>query len=263
MKIRELMSAEVVSVQSDCSLLDAARTLWKKDCGSLAVVDRDGALIGMLTDRDICMGAMTRGGTLASLNVAQSMAAPIQTLDPEADIEDALEKMRSHQVRRMPVLDDESKLVGMLSMADLINHSRSLRLKKDRTQMGERVLDCLTAIQHPHDTQHGVGRGILRPVARGNSAGVVARKTGRAKQAIPAPAPGTETTIISTETEGNRIGSAPGRDPVASVSEAKEAVRKAYKAKSEGQHKPAATDGPRMATPGGSAGTRAPRSKPK
>ena len=99
MKIADLMTAEVQSCAVDDTLNAAANVMWEHDCGIVPVVDADGRLVGVVTDRDVCMAAFFHGSTLADLPVSQVMARDLHTLPPEASIHDALELMREMQVR--------------------------------------------------------------------------------------------------------------------------------------------------------------------
>lgn len=119
MKIADLMTAEVQSCAVDDTLNAAANVMWEHDCGIVPVVDADGRLVGVVTDRDVCMTAFFHGSTLADLPVSQVMARDLHTLPPEASIHDALELMREMQVRRVPVVDAKGAPIGMLSLADV------------------------------------------------------------------------------------------------------------------------------------------------
>jgi CBS domain-containing protein len=119
MKVRELMSSPAHTVRATDSLADAARLLWDHDCGMLPVVDGDGRVGAAITDRDICMGALTRGKALAGLRVADSMSRRLVTCGPDDDVGTAARRMEQHQLHRLPVVDGQGKPCGVLSLNDL------------------------------------------------------------------------------------------------------------------------------------------------
>ena len=118
MKVRDLMSSPVHTCHANESLAHAAQLLWEHDCGVLPVVDRDGRVGAAITDRDICMGAWTRGKDLAALRVADSMSRSVVTCRAEEELSAAADTMAKHQLHRLPVVDEHGKPVGMLSLSD-------------------------------------------------------------------------------------------------------------------------------------------------
>src|SRR6185369_13648112 len=87
--------------------------------GCLPVLDTEGHVIGMITDRDICMAALTRGQRLNEIPVSVAMSKEVLSCGPEATLIEAEEIMRSGQVRRLPVIDSAACLVGLVSLNDL------------------------------------------------------------------------------------------------------------------------------------------------
>lgn len=119
MKVTACMSKSVHSVRPECTLSEAAKLLWEQDLGVLPVVDAEGMLRGMLTDRDICMAAFTSGRALHQLEVGNHMAKTVFALMPGDTLAAAEKRMAMHQLRRLPVVDEEGRLVGMLTLGDL------------------------------------------------------------------------------------------------------------------------------------------------
>lgn len=119
MIVKEAMSRVVHSCQSSQTLDDAARLLWDHDVGALPVLDGAGRLMAMLTDRDVCMAAYTQGKALRELPVYAARSQALFTCHCGDRLSTAERTMRVHQVRRLPVVDDAGRLVGMLSLADL------------------------------------------------------------------------------------------------------------------------------------------------
>jgi CBS-domain-containing membrane protein len=119
MRIHEVMSSPAHTCRPQDSLESAARMLWEHDCGMLPVVDRHGKVTAAITDRDICMGALTRGQRLADLRVADSMSRRVVTCTMDEDAAVAAQRMAEHQLHRMPVLDTQGMLRGVVSLNDL------------------------------------------------------------------------------------------------------------------------------------------------
>jgi CBS domain-containing protein len=121
MTIEPLMSRDVQYCRPDHTLDYAAAAMWDRDCGCLPVCIDDGEprVIGMLTDRDICMAALFQGRPLCELKVADAMSRDIHVSKADDSPEDVELLMRESKVRRVPVTDDAGGLVGIVSLADL------------------------------------------------------------------------------------------------------------------------------------------------
>jgi CBS domain-containing protein len=146
MKIKELMCPKVRSCFASDTLNFAAQLMWEGDCGILPVVDADGRVIGVITDRDVCMAAYTKGRPLAWLGVEEAMAKQVSSCSAEASVETALSLMREVRVRRLPVVDAEGKLVGILSLSDLARHARKESRGGAFTTMSADMADTLGVI---------------------------------------------------------------------------------------------------------------------
>jgi CBS domain-containing protein len=121
MTIEPLMTRPVHYCRPDHTLDYAASQMWNHDCGSLPVCVDDGEprVIGMLTDRDICMAALFQGRPLHELKVADAMSRDIRVSKVDDRPEDVEHLMRSTKVRRVPITDEAGGLVGIVSLADL------------------------------------------------------------------------------------------------------------------------------------------------
>ncbi len=120
MNVQELMSVDVARCAPDATMAEAARLLWDHDCGALPVVCCEtGCVIGMVTDRDLCMAALIRGGRLDEMPVSIAMSREVRACDVDETAARAHAIMREHRVRRLPVVDAEGQLVGILSLNDL------------------------------------------------------------------------------------------------------------------------------------------------
>jgi len=119
MKVDQVMTSDAVYCRAGESLARAAQLMWDRDCGCVPVVDHEKRVIGMVTDRDVCMAALHRGRPLHELVVSDAMATVPVTVGPEETVVVAQDVMRRARVRRLPVTDVTGKLVGVLSLHDL------------------------------------------------------------------------------------------------------------------------------------------------
>ena len=119
MRVQDLMSQPVVTCHITDSLNTAAMLMWDHDCGALAVVSDDGTLVGMLTDRDICMAAYTQGRRLDEIPVNTAMAKQVISAQPDQKLGEVEQLMADNKVRRIPVVDGDDKPIGLLSVNDL------------------------------------------------------------------------------------------------------------------------------------------------
>jgi CBS domain-containing protein len=121
MKVLDLMSTNVAFVKTDDSLSGAARLMWECDCGAVPVVQEGSdRVISMITDRDICMATWTRDRAPSAILVSEAMSQDLHHCAPDDDVASAERLMRLKQIRRIPVLNNERKLVGIISLADIV-----------------------------------------------------------------------------------------------------------------------------------------------
>ncbi len=123
MRISQLMSKQVVSITPEESAALAARLLARHDLGLLPVCAQDGALVGVVTDRDIVVRCLAAGAEPSRVPVADIMSPAPHTAQPEEPAEDALRRMARLQVRRLPVVE-QGQVVGMVSLGDLARSRR-------------------------------------------------------------------------------------------------------------------------------------------
>jgi len=147
MKIKELMTRDCITAKPDMTLNDAAHLLWKHDCGSLPVVDEQRNVVGMVTDRDICMCAYHKGSSLKQLNVADAMSKQVLTCAEDDEISTAERAMSEAQVRRIPVVDREGRLRGLLCLAKIARASSDGNGGKEISK--KKVGETLAAICQP------------------------------------------------------------------------------------------------------------------
>ena len=150
MKVWELMEREVASCAPTDSLNVAARIMWERDCGCVPVVDRNNVVVGMITDRDICMGAYTQGRSLHLIQVQDAMGRPVVSCEPEDDLVTAEKLMRDNKIRRLPVCGADGKLVGVISLSDIaVEAERERRTGAGRLIRSTEVAEVLGAVSKP------------------------------------------------------------------------------------------------------------------
>lgn len=116
-RVEDLMTDRPRAVLAEAAIEEAARIMELEDVGSLPVVDGDGRLVGIVTDRDIAIRAVSRGLEASTL-VGAVASSDVVTIGPDDDVDAALDQMTRHQVRRLPVVRGEV-LIGMLAQADV------------------------------------------------------------------------------------------------------------------------------------------------
>jgi CBS domain-containing protein len=120
MKVQDVMTKEVQTCRPETNLADAAMRMWRNDCGVLPVLADGEKLVGMITDRDICMAAATKHRDPANIRVGEVTSGRVYACPSDVDIHDALKIMREKQVRRVPIIRaEDGKVVGILSLNDV------------------------------------------------------------------------------------------------------------------------------------------------
>jgi CBS domain-containing protein len=119
MKVEKLMHGEVGACRADDKGSLAAKIMWERDCGCVPVLDQSSHVIGMVTDRDLCMASYTQGKSLRDIPVRSAMSKELWSCRVNDDLSDAERTMREHQIRRLPVIDANGNLKGILSLADI------------------------------------------------------------------------------------------------------------------------------------------------
>ena len=128
--VRDIMTQGADSVEGTTTVLEVAKRLAAEDYGSMPICDGD-KLQGMITDRDIVVKVLAQGKDPASTQVIDLVQGEVVTIGADDTVEQAMQTMSKHQVRRLPVIDGD-KLVGMLAQADLA-------LNDDDSRVGETV----------------------------------------------------------------------------------------------------------------------------
>jgi CBS domain-containing protein len=116
--VQELMSSNPKTVRPDHLVVDAANVMRDEDVGLVPVVDNN-RLVGTVTDRDIVIRVVADGKDSGSVKVQEIASTDLVTVDPQQDLDDALRLMAQHQVRRLPVVEEDGRLVGIVAQADV------------------------------------------------------------------------------------------------------------------------------------------------
>lgn len=149
LKVRDIMTRDVKACRPDDTLDDASRIMWDHDCGSVPVIDMDSKVVGIITDRDICMAAHHRGAPLGSIAVGEAMSDNVLTCNGLDTMDVAENMMQRRQVRRLPVIDYEGRLVGIVSLNDLARRLNPNAPRSDGPTWKE-VATTLAAVSEPH-----------------------------------------------------------------------------------------------------------------
>jgi CBS domain-containing protein len=116
--IRELMTANPCAIDADKTVDYAAKMMRDEDVGFAPIVEGD-RLIGTLTDRDVAIGVVAEGKDPRSTTVRDVASKRLVTIDPQQSLDEALRLMAKHQVRRLPVVEEDRRLIGVLAQADI------------------------------------------------------------------------------------------------------------------------------------------------
>lgn len=144
-RARDVMTRNVVTVHPWQTVEQVARIMGECDCGSLPVVNENGRLLGMVTDRDIAIRIAGRGKDPRHARVDECMSVNIIACHEYDSIENCMRQLSRHQIRRLPIVDDRDRVIGIISQGDLAWHAGT------HPGWGERraLADTLCAISEP------------------------------------------------------------------------------------------------------------------
>ncbi len=156
MKVQGCMTSPAHSCTPSASLVTAARIMWDYQVGCLPVLDPEGHPVGMITDRDICMAAARKDRFAGGITVREVMSPNPFTVQPGDELAKALDTMSSRQVRRLPVVDGEGHLVGILSINDAAASAETgERDFQGRPEVLAQIVSSLRKIARPSPTPGG------------------------------------------------------------------------------------------------------------
>jgi CBS-domain-containing membrane protein len=149
MKVKEVMTPDAKTIWITESLADAAKEMWENDCGILPIIKDGRKVIGMITDRDICMATAIRDRNPSSISVEEVMNATVYAVEADEEVEQALQTMREHKIRRLPVLNLEGELEGIVSMNDIVLKAKERNGKKPQIAYADVVKTYQAICEHP------------------------------------------------------------------------------------------------------------------
>jgi CBS domain-containing protein len=120
MKVKDVMTVRVATCRPETNLAEATALMWDNDCGALPVLGETGQLAGIVTDRDICIALGTRNIRSSELSVRDVLRDHTLVCKSSDNVHTALQTMRDGKIRRLPVVNDNSLLEGIISMDDLV-----------------------------------------------------------------------------------------------------------------------------------------------
>lgn len=123
MELNTVMTANPACCGRETSLKEVARLMADNDCGMIPVVDQQGMPLGTITDRDIAVRAVAKGGDMNSCCAGDYMSEPVRTVSQDSTLADCCAAMESAQLRRMPVVDSQGRVVGVVAQADIALNS--------------------------------------------------------------------------------------------------------------------------------------------
>jgi CBS domain-containing protein len=123
MKVSEICTKNPVSCGPDSDLSSVAWKMWEHDCGIIPVVDGNRMLVGVISDRDITMAAITKNRVPSAIHVREVMTGAVHSCHPGDNVLDALKTLAAYRIRRLPVIDGDSRLVGILSLSDVVHRT--------------------------------------------------------------------------------------------------------------------------------------------
>lgn len=141
MKIKECMCQDVCFVKPDCKVYDAARIMNENHIGCIPVCNDEKNIVGLLTDRDIVLRTVACDKDAKNTQVSEIMTTKVCTCGCEDDVEKAQNTMAQNQIRRIPVVDSNNKMVGILSLGDLAHNNSELG-EKNISSTVEDICHC-------------------------------------------------------------------------------------------------------------------------
>ena len=125
MKVKDIMTPNAKAIWLTESLADAAQLMWENDCGVLPIIKDGRKVIGMITDRDICMAVAMRDRNPSGVSVEEVMTGQVYCVAAEDELDQALLAMQEHKIRRLPVVNAEGELEGIVSLNDVVLNAAS------------------------------------------------------------------------------------------------------------------------------------------
>jgi CBS domain-containing protein len=143
------MNAGAQTCSDENNLAEVVSIMWHDDVGAVPVVDEGGKVVGIITDRDICMALSNQPRLAGEVSVKEVATKKAFTCKADDNIHAAMEIMKKHRIRRLPVIDDEGRLQGMLSMSTVILQAEPVGKKRSPGVTCEDVVKTLKGVCEP------------------------------------------------------------------------------------------------------------------
>jgi len=149
MKVQDVMMRTPVSCGPETNLGAAVEFLWNRNCGMLPIVDAQQKVVGVVTDRDLCVALGTRNRLPGEVTVGEATTGKVFSCKPTDDIHAALETMAKQKVRRLVVLNEQGTLEGILSMDDVVLHAETGKLGRTVDLSQAEIVEALRRVYGP------------------------------------------------------------------------------------------------------------------
>ncbi|CAN5702396.1 CBS domain-containing protein [soil metagenome] len=147
MQVDALMTSPVATCRPTDTLNRVAQLMWEGDCGAIPVVDDEGKPVAMITDRDVCIASYTQGKPLYDIPVAIAMSRNVTVCQKTEPLATAESLMRGQQIRRLPVVGSDGRIVGILSLNDIAIRAHQQKHLGARGELGSQAIaSTLSAI---------------------------------------------------------------------------------------------------------------------
>ena len=148
MRVRDVMTTTIWSCPENASLASVANTMFDHNCGFVPIVSGSGQVVGVLTDRDICMALVRQDARPSEVGAAALAHGHVVTCHSGDEIDVALQIMENSKVRRLPVVDETGKLKGIVSLTDVLRHAIPV-CKHDESVTCAHAVGALKVINRP------------------------------------------------------------------------------------------------------------------
>lgn len=142
MKVKEVMKTDVGFCSTEDSLMKCAETMLRLDCGIVPIVD-EGRVVGMLTDRDLCLAIVARNRKASDVKTKDLIRGEVISCAANDKIETALRKLRRNQIKRIVVVGENERFIGIVSVSDIL-----LGVRKDK-KLKKKIYATLKAVAKP------------------------------------------------------------------------------------------------------------------
>jgi CBS domain-containing protein len=152
MHIKDIMSSNTCTCKIDTTLDKIAMMMWDNDCGAVPIVDNNNHPIGMVTDRDIAIGAAIKNKPLFQISAKEiNNDRPVFTCNFDDDVKEVLSTMQKEKIRRIPIVNSRHELCGMVSIGDIAEYSEQ---KRGAKISAKETINTLKAVVSHHDNIH-------------------------------------------------------------------------------------------------------------